>query len=110
MSFGFGSSGDTGARAPSSENAAVICTIACALSMGVTGMSPQSRILAQFRYGLMLARGLKPRKVVCRAEAARIALGPKRAPARHTRGADNGNIEELARRSQALDMLEVSKR
>lgn len=43
-------------------------------------MSPQSMMEAHDVYGLMPARGLKPRKVVWRAEAARIALGPNRAP------------------------------
>ena len=70
----------TGGRAPSSSNAALICRSATALSIGVAGMSPQSRIFAQLWYGLMAARGLKPRNDVCRAEAARIARGPKRAP------------------------------
>lgn len=45
-------------------------------------MSPQSTMRAQFWYGLMLARGLKPRKLVCRADACRIARGPNRAPLR----------------------------
>lgn len=80
MSFGFGSSGDTGARLPSSVKASVICSRATALSTGTMGMSPQSIILAQFWYGLMLALGLKPRKVVCRDEAWRMARGPNLAP------------------------------
>jgi hypothetical protein len=53
---------------------------ATALSKGVTGMSPQSRICAQLRYGFMLARALKPRNEVWREEAARIARGPNLAP------------------------------
>ena len=44
------------------------------------GMSPQSIIEAQEVYGFMPARGLKPRKLVWRAEAARMARGPNRAP------------------------------
>ena len=43
-------------------------------------MSPQSRIEAHDEYGFMPARGLKPLKGVWRAEAARMARGPKRAP------------------------------
>lgn len=68
-----------GVRDPSSVKAAVICLSAIPLSTGVIGMSPQSRIRAQFWYGFMPARGLYPRKEVCRAEAARMARGPKRA-------------------------------
>lgn len=45
-------------------------------------MSPQSRMVAQFWYGLMLARGLKPRKLVWRDEAWRMARGPNLAPKR----------------------------
>jgi hypothetical protein len=51
-----------------------------ALSKGVTGMSPQSIILAQEVYGFNPARALKPRNDVCREDAARIARGPNRAP------------------------------
>jgi len=72
--------GETGVRLPSSVKASVIWATATALSTGTTGMSPQSRIVAQLLYGLTLARGLKPRKDVCRLEAWRIARGPKRAP------------------------------
>lgn len=45
-------------------------------------MSPQSMTLAHDVYGLKPARGLKPLKLVCRAEAALIARGPNRAPGR----------------------------
>ena len=69
-------------REPSSSKASVIWRKARALSKGVTGMSPQSIILAQESYGLMLARGLKPRNEVWRPDAARIARGPNRAPGR----------------------------
>lgn len=37
-------------------------------------------MVAQLAYGLMPARGLKPRKEVWRLEAWRMARGPKRAP------------------------------
>ncbi len=84
ISLGFGTSGETARRWPSSVKAAVICARATALSMGVMGMSPQSMILAQLWYGLMPARGLKPLKDVCLAEAWRIARGPKRAPGSST--------------------------
>src|SRR6187402_1573197 len=50
------------------------------LSRGVTGISPQSRMVAQEVYGFRDARRLKPLKEVWRAEAARMARGPKRAP------------------------------
>lgn len=80
MSFGLASRGDTVARLPSSVKASVIWRSATALSTGTTGMSPQSRMVAQFWYGLMLARGLKPRKVVWRDEAWRMARGPNLAP------------------------------
>jgi hypothetical protein len=43
-------------------------------------MSPQSRILAHDRYGLIPARGLKARNEVCLEDAARIARGPNLAP------------------------------
>jgi hypothetical protein len=51
-----------------------------ALSNGVMGMSPQSMTLAQFWYGLTLARGLKARSDVCRDEACLMARGPNLAP------------------------------
>ena len=54
------------------------------MSKGVTGMSPQSRIVYGEVYGFRPRRGLKPRKEVWRAEAALIARGPKRAPGRFT--------------------------
>ncbi len=50
------------------------------MSRGVTGMSPQSRMVKGVEYGLRAARWLKPRKEVWREEAARMARGPNRAP------------------------------
>ena len=44
------------------------------------GMSEQSRMVSGVVYGFMPARGEKARKGTWRAEAARIARGPKRAP------------------------------
>jgi hypothetical protein len=66
----------------SSRKALVICVNATALSIGVTGISPQSSTFAQLEYGLILALGLKPLKEVCLADAALMAFGPKRAPGR----------------------------
>jgi len=43
-------------------------------------MSPQSRMRAHDVYGFRPARGLKPRKEVWRALAARMARGPNLAP------------------------------
>jgi hypothetical protein len=80
MILGILSEEDRGVRCPSSRYAAVICVRATALSNGVTGTSPQSKTLAHDMYGFMPARALKPLKLVWRAEAARIARGPKRAP------------------------------
>ena len=70
-----------GGRAPSSEKAALIWRRASSLSKGVMGMSPQSRMVKGEVYGFRPRRGLKPRKAVWREEAARMARGPKRAPA-----------------------------
>ena len=69
-----------GGRLPSSEKAALICFRANSLSNGVMGMSPQSSIVKGEVYGFRPRRGLKPRKAVCREEAALMARGPKRAP------------------------------
>ena len=71
---------NAGRREPSSRNAADIWARARALSKGVMGMSPQSRIFRGVVYGFRPRRGLKPRMEVCREEAWRIARGPKRAP------------------------------
>ncbi len=43
-------------------------------------MSPQSRIVYGEEYGFRPRRGLKPLNDVWRAEATRMARGPKRAP------------------------------
>ena len=72
--------GEVEAREPRVRKASDNCWMASALSKGVMGMSPQSRIRAHDVYGLRPARGLKPRKEVWRALAARMARGPKRAP------------------------------
>ena len=130
---------EAAARLPSSVKACVNCPRATALSKGTMGMSPQSMISAQLEYGLMLARGLKPRKDVCRLDAWRMARGPKRAPlggcqrpmsqkasgeaawpgtgitwpvadCRVERRPDDGDIVALARSRQALDMLQVRER
>jgi hypothetical protein len=80
MSLVLLTSDETGLRPPSSVRAVVICSRATALSTGMTGMSPQSRIEAQLWYGLMLARALNPLNDVWREAAWRMARGPKRAP------------------------------
>lgn len=67
-------------REPSSRNASYICRSATLLSNGVIGMSPQSLIMAQDLYGFIPARVLYAVPGICRALAARIARGPKRAP------------------------------
>ena len=74
--------GRAGEREPSSRNALVICLSARRLSNGLRGMSPQSMIVRGDMYGFRPRRGLKPRAADWRAEAARIARGPKRAPER----------------------------
>lgn len=78
--FGFGFGWMAVFREPSSRYASLICRRARVLSKGVTGMSPQSRIVKGVVYGFRAARWLKPRKEVCRDEAARMARGPNRAP------------------------------
>ena len=50
-----------GRRERSSRKADSICVRAKALEKGVMGMSPQSRIVAQFTYGFRPARWLKER-------------------------------------------------
>ena len=80
LKYGAGEDNDDDVRLRSSVYPAVIWVRAMALSNGVTGISPQSRILAQEVYGLNPARVLNPRKEVWRPEAARMARGPKRAP------------------------------
>ena len=69
-----------GGRLPSSIKASVICCSAAALSIGVMGISPQSIVLAHDLYGLMPAFGWKLRPGRWRADAVRIARGPRRAP------------------------------
>ena len=65
---------------PSSYRPSVIISRASCLSIGVNGVSPQSKIRAHDLYGLIPASGWNPREGICRAEASPIVRGPSRAP------------------------------
>ncbi len=64
LKYGAGEDDENGVRLRSSVYPAVICVRAIALSNGVTGISPQSSILAHEVYGLMPALVLNPRNEV----------------------------------------------
>ena len=79
VSESFGSA-ENGVRCSSSLCPVSICLIACALSYGVTGMSPQSTIFSPDKNGLTSNGTLYPPYNVRRRDPARIPAGPKRAP------------------------------